>query len=119
MNRSACRPVPPGSTSTRMLDAHLRPHADRFIRVLKRFYTEVRVTSTRRSLDTQRVLYANYVAGCSRIPAAKPGRSLHAVGLAFDLHLVPPDYATAGRVWEALGGSWGGHYGDPIHFDVR
>jgi hypothetical protein len=78
----------------------------------------VTVTSTRRSLDTQRALYANFLNGCSRLPAAAPGKSLHALGRAFDLHLDPPVYELAGQVWEAIGGTWGGRFSDPVHFEV-
>lgn len=77
------------------------------------------VTSTLRSLDSQRALYQNYLAGCSRFPAAPPGRSAHGRGLAFDLRMDPPDYSGAGRVWESIGGTWGGRFNDPIHFGVR
>ena len=114
-----CLPVPPGSTSTRTLTPELRPHVDAFIRGLRLAGIRVTVTSTRRSLDTQRRLYANYRAGCSRLPAAPPGGSRHGLGLAFDLHLEPPVYAMAGQAWEAMGGTWGGRFGDEVHFDVR
>ncbi len=79
----------------------------------------VLVTSARRSLDEQRELYARYLRGESRFPAAPPGRSTHGAGLAFDIKLDPPNYNEAGRIWEALGLTWGGRFRDPIHFDVR
>lgn len=118
MNRGRCQPVPPGSTSTRTLATWLRPHADAFIRYLEAHGIRVTVASTRRSIDTQRTLYANFRAGCSRLPAAPPGRSQHGIGRAFDLHLEPPEYAAAGRVWESIGGTWGGRFRDPVHFEA-
>ncbi len=118
MSRRRCVPVPPGSTTTRTLDPQLRPWADAFIRVLEAAGIWVRIASTRRSSTTQSALYANYLAGCSRLPAAQPGRSKHGIGLAFDLQLDPPLYAAAGEAWESLGGRWGGHFNDPVHFEI-
>ena len=106
-------------SSLRSLDARVYPLAQWFIRQLTRMGYQVTVTSTRRSLDEQARLYRNFLAGRSRFPAAPPGHSTHALGLAFDLTLNPPDYERAGRLWEALGLTWGGRFSDPIHFDVR
>lgn len=119
MIRAGCHPVSGGSTTTRTLAPSVRPLADLFIRVLQSVGIKVTVTSTRRSLDTQAALYANYLKGCSKYPAAKPGHSAHATGYAFDLHLDPPRYADAGRAWEAIGGTWGGRFNDQVHFEVR
>lgn len=118
MSRDRCVPVPPGSTSTRTLEPSFRVYADAFVRYLESHGVRVTVASTRRSVDTQRALYANYLAGCSRLPAARPGRSKHALGIAFDLHLEPPVYQAAGRLWESIGGTWGGRFSDPVHFEV-
>jgi hypothetical protein len=116
--RSTCRPTGGGSTSTRTLMPDLRPVADAFIRFLRSQGVNVIVTSTRRSYDTQRRLWENFQAGCSRYPAAPPGRSRHGLGRAFDLNLSPPVYEAAGMVWEQLGGRWGGRFADRIHFEV-
>jgi D-alanyl-D-alanine dipeptidase len=107
-----------GSTSTRTLTQNVRQLAEVFIRFLRSQGFTVTVTSTRRSLDSQTCLWNRYQSGCSRFPAAPPGGSRHGTGTAFDLHLIPGDYSAAGRVWEAMGGRWGGHFADPIHFDV-
>ena len=112
-----CLPVPPGSTSTRTLQPDLRTAADMFVRFLTSLGFHVVVTSTLRSLDTQRALYENAQRGCSRYPAAAPGKSRHGTGRAFDLHLDPPQYDVAGAIWEAIGGTWGGRFSDPIHFE--
>ena len=117
--RAACLTVKPGSTSTRMLRQDLRAAAEAFVTWLRSNGVRVTVTSTFRSQDTQRALYENYQRGCSRYPAAPPGRSAHGEGRAFDLHLDPPVYSQAGAVWESIGGTWGGRFNDPIHFEVR
>lgn len=105
--------------SLRTLDPRAYPLAAAFVRALQRAGISVIVTSTRRSLDEQKRLYARFKAGLSKYPAAPPGRSTHAIGAAFDLHLNPPVYEAAGRVWESLGLTWGGRFSDPIHFDFR
>jgi D-alanyl-D-alanine carboxypeptidase-like protein len=105
--------------SLRTLDPRVRPLAQAFIRALEQAGVRVIVTSTRRSLDEQKKLYADYLAGRSKYPAARPGTSTHGVGAAFDLHLEPPVYQQAGELWERLGFTWGGRFQDKIHFDVR
>ena len=93
--------------------------AQAFVRYLEAHGVRVTVTSGRRDADQQARLYADYKAGRSKFPAAPPGHSMHALGVAFDLHLDPPVYEAAGRIWESIGGTWGGHFSDPIHFDAR
>ena len=118
MMRRVCLRVAGGSTSTRTLQPDVRLSADAFIRYLMRRGVRVEVTSTFRDYATQRALWENYLAGCSRFPAAPPGRSRHGTGRAFDLKLTPPVYAEAGRIWESIGGTWGGRFSDPIHFEA-
>ncbi|HKW42522.1 MAG TPA: D-alanyl-D-alanine carboxypeptidase family protein [Gemmatimonadales bacterium] len=105
--------------SLRTLDARARPIAQAFVRALQRYGVNVTVTSARRDLEKQRRLYADYLAGRSKYPAAPPGKSTHGAGIAFDLHLDPPIYELAGRAWEAAGFTWGGRFNDEIHFDLR
>lgn len=122
--------------SLRDLDQDVEPLARAFVRLLEspafaRFagvnHVEVLVTSTRRSPTKQRELWNCYQrTGCSNcrrtsscFPAAPPGKSTHALGIAFDMKLSPPVYAAAGRIWERLGFTWGGRFSDPIHFDTR
>ncbi len=90
-----------------------------FVAMLEQAGLHVVVTSTRRDLETQKRLYADYKAGRSKYPAAPPGHSQHDRGMAFDLHLDPPEYAAAGALWERLGLTWGGRFNDEIHFDFR
>jgi len=101
------------------MDPRAQPLADWFINFLRANGVTVTVTSTRRGVDEQRKLYARYLAGLSKYPAAPPGHSQHDKGLAFDLHLSPPVYRQAGEVWESLGFTWGGRFDDEIHFDFR
>lgn len=113
--------------SLRTLDYRLQPAAAWFVRELYRRGINVTITSTRRDRDEQEQLWSCYQrTGCSNCrrgpgcyPAAPPGRSYHDRGVAFDLHLSPPRYAEAGALWERLGGTWGGRFGDEIHFDAR
>lgn len=113
--------------SLRSLDPRVENHARTFIRLLERAGVDVRVTSTRRDLATQKRLYDDFRAGRSRYPAAPPGRSIHGLGFAFDMILdgqspgrrSTPLYTAVGRLWERLGFTWGGRFGDPIHFDYR
>lgn len=110
-------------TSLRELDGpEKRRLAELLIRTLTAAGITVRITSVRRSMDEQRRLYQNFLAGLSKYPAAPPGHSQHAVGNAFDIHLEPNTdrvYRAAGIVWEYLGFTWGGRFGDRIHFDFR
>jgi len=82
------------------------------------------VTSARRSTAKQSALYHKWRTGQSRIPANRPGTSLHEHGLAFDMArlgvdpLSDPLLNWLGSVWD----SWGGRHGgsrDPVHFQPR
>ena len=107
--------------SLRTLDARARPIAEAFLRALAEAGVKALVTSARRDPAKQAELYADYLAGRSRFPAAPPGKSTHGVGMAFDVKLEPPVYDEAGAVWEQAGFTWGGRFRptDPIHFDFR
>lgn len=113
----------------RSLNPRVRPIAEWFLRYLASIGIKAMVTSARRDKAQQAKLYADYRAGRAAFPAAPPGKSTHAAGIAFDLrlaNLAPPasppypwQYQTAGELWESLGLTWGGRFGDPIHFDFR
>lgn len=105
--------------SLRSLDSRVQSFAQWFVRHLQRQGVTVTVASTRRDPADQARLYAAYKAGRSKYPAAAPGHSTHERGLAMDLHLDPPVYAEAGRIWESYGLTWGGRFSDEIHFDFR
>ncbi|MCI0372640.1 MAG: D-alanyl-D-alanine carboxypeptidase family protein [candidate division NC10 bacterium] len=77
-----------------------------------------RVTSVFRTRQDQARLWDRYQRGLSRLPAAPPGRSKHERGLAFDMTVQPPELAAAvGRLWQQMGGRWGGQR-DPVHFEA-
>lgn len=76
------------------------------------------VTSVRRTYAEQTRLYNDYIAGRSRYPAAPPGRSMHEAGRAWDMVGPPQILEWLGRGWESVGGTWGGRFGDPIHFEA-
>jgi len=80
--------------------------------------SHVQISSVWRSHQEQVELYLAYLRGESKYPAAPPGRSMHEYGRAFDI-VGPSDLLRhLGEVWEAVGGRWGGRYGDPIHFEA-
>lgn len=86
------------------------------------------VSSARRSRADQYKLYERFRAGKSKIPAAPPGRSLHELGLAFDMHRLGIDPFSdpllnfLGEIWVSMGGLYGGSWGggvDPVHFQAN
>jgi len=106
------------------LDRRLVPAAKYLYQLGKHYDPRLVVTSAYRSQAKQQRLYAAYMSGLSKIPAAPPGGSLHNFGLAFDMARIgidpfaDPLLAWLGRVWEY----WGGRYGgirDPVHFQPR
>ena len=101
----------------------VRDLAQALIRGMGAVGLQPRLTSTVRTGGQQARLRRRWLAGQSPYPAAPPGHSTHELidpegGLAFDLVAEPMDsLADAGEVWEAWGGVWGGHIGDPVHFE--
>jgi hypothetical protein len=69
----------------------------------QKFGVPVTVTSSYRSIEQQRKLYAAYKAGNSRFPANPPGYSGHNYGLAWDSVVPDPYREWWGRVREAFG----------------
>ena len=107
-------------SSLRELDPLIRPAAEALFEAARAAGLNPRVTSTRRSAATQRRLYEAWRAGRSRFPAAPPGSSKHETGFAFDMVLSDERYyRVLGEWWESIGGTWGGRFKDPIHFDYR
>ena len=82
------------------------------------------VTSARRSSAKQAELRRRWEMGLSKIPANRPGTSLHEFGWAFDMARIGKDpsgdplLAWLGYWWEFYGGRWGGAR-DPVHFQPR
>lgn len=63
-------------------------------------------------------MYAAYLRGEARYPAAPPGASYHEAGRAFD-YLAPDEIlAQLGALWQSVGGRWGGCCHDNIHFEA-
>lgn len=86
-----------------------------------------------RSEETQAKLYQDAkdpVTGALRWRVSPPGSSRHALGGAFDLHIVgdtgltDPRYSQLGALGERLGLKWGGRFSrqdalpDPYHFEL-
>lgn len=104
---------------TSSLDPRFRPYADWLLRVANANGIPATVTSAYRSVTTQRQLYAAYLAGRSKLPAAPPGRSKHQYGLAVDIVFSPYTaqmQAAFGALWQRIGGTW--HASDPVHFEA-
>jgi len=82
------------------------------------------VTSAKRDRGKQEELYSRWQRGLSKIPAARPGTSLHEIGVAFDLARIGVDplqddlLMWLGEVWEYYGGKHGGQR-DPVHFQIK
>ena len=118
------------------LEPWLYPYADYLLRT-GRWYNQVYdwdrgggplvITSARRSRADQYRLYQKFLRGESEIPAAPPGRSLHELGLAFDMMRLgidpfnDPLLNFLGEIWTEMGGTYGGQWGggaDPVHFQA-
>lgn len=99
----------------------LRPAANALFKVASDAGYRPRVTSVRRSLAEQTVLWNRYQRGESDLPAAPPGTSQHEHGLAFDMVVVnnyrSREQAALGALWRSWGGRW--EPSDPVHFFVR
>lgn len=101
------------------LNPAIRPAAAYLFAVAQANGLFPRVTSTYRSYAQQARLYRRYLSGLSPYPAAPPGRSLHERGLAFDMVVNNAAYyPLLGRLWEQMGGRWGGRFNDEIHFEA-
>lgn len=106
-------------TGIALLQAGLQPYARALYDLAQRFDLGPVITSTYRTREEQARLSTGRAAGRSRYPAARPGHSLHELGLAFDMTVRDPSVLPVlGRVWRSWGGRWGGAFGDPIHFDT-
>ena len=108
----------------KQLQSGLVPWAQWIYHVGKNYDGRLVVTSARRSPAKQQRLYQKWIRGESRIPANRPGTSLHEYGLAFDMARIGVDPLDdpllnwLGRVWEHYGGRHGGSR-DPVHFQPR
>ena len=108
----------------RTLHPGLVPWA-RWIYAVGKYYDPLLVvTSARRSSSKQSLLWHRWISGHSKIPAARPGTSLHEHGLAFDMARIgkeplgDPLLAYLGKLWEHYGGRHGGER-DPVHFQPK
>jgi hypothetical protein len=95
------------------LDANWRRWCDWALAELDRRGFEPTVVSGLRTIGEQQRLYAAWLAGRSRLPAAPPGRSAHNFGLAIDVWAGNGQQAAMMRLLE----SWGAELvpGDDPH----
>jgi LAS superfamily LD-carboxypeptidase LdcB len=102
----------------RQLRDFLQPSAQAIFDIAQADGKNPKVTSVYRSAKLQGILYRRYLNGGPI--AAPPGRSKHQFRLAFDLHVSDRSYLEyLGKLWEEAGGTWGGRFKDPVHFDYR
>lgn len=99
------------------LDPRLRPLAEAAVSALRAAGYNPQVTSGRRSITSQTRLYRLYLAGRHPYPVARPGTSLHELGLAWDMVTAHPE--VVGPWLEGAGLTWGGRFKDPVHYDAR
>jgi hypothetical protein len=102
--------------SARLTD--LQPWLYPWARYLVSLFPELQLTSVYRTPFEQRVLYTRFLRGEGPYPVAPPGRSFHEHHRAFDLIGASAILESAGATWESWGGTWGGRFGDPIHFQA-
>lgn len=106
------------------LQPALIPWAKWIYSVGKQYDGRLVITSARRSSAKQAYLRQRYLSGQSKIPANRPGTSLHEFGWAFDMARIGKDplgdplLMWLGQVWEYYGGRHGGER-DPVHFQPR
>jgi len=102
-------------------DPGLRQRFTALVQIAKLLSPNAYVSSVKRSSQEQKKLYADWVAGRSKYPAAAPGTSKHERGRALDIGgMSPAQLAYLGRVWRSWGGRWGGNFTpkDVIHFEA-
>lgn len=104
------------STDLRQLQPWLYPYAAYLVQIAASYGGHV--TSTRRSRLEQSQLYATCGGGRCRYPVAPPGSSKHEIGRAWDMVAHPYILRALGAAWEQIGGTWGGRFGDEIHFEA-
>lgn len=94
----------------------LQPWLIPYATQLLKYFPQLQITSVRRSKTEQLKLWNN--RHNNPYPVAPPGTSRHELGLAWDMVGPPEVLKVAGAVWESWGGTWGGRFNDPIHFEV-
>lgn len=121
------RSLPLRSNSLRGLQPWLYPWAVALLRYAAQSGFPVKVASVRRSYSSQARLYRVYLRnraadpggeGTRYLPAAAPGTSTHQVGRAFDLNGDSAHLRILGKVWTQWGGTYGGVFKDPVHFEA-
>jgi LAS superfamily LD-carboxypeptidase LdcB len=107
------------STALGNLQPRMKMGASLLLQAIAAMGGSARITSTKRSKAQQTKLYNDYRTGKSKYPAAPPGQSKHELGLAVDLVVSPASLQVPlGQWWQSVGGTWGGAYQDPIHFEL-
>lgn len=110
------------SKSLNDLHPYVKYLAEKLIEACKAKGLYPTVTSTLRTMDEQKAIYAQGRTAPGKIVSyAKPGYSYHNYGLAFDLSFPKAeDYTKAGAIGKSLGLRWGGEFKefyDRPHFE--
>lgn len=107
------------SASISQLAEGTRERVERWRASLREAGISHQVTSTRRSLQEQRLLFDKFQRGESDLPVAEPGTSLHEQGRAIDVVFeTEDDLLDAVDLAEDVGLRWAGE-NDPVHFEDR
>lgn len=107
-----------------LLEPEVQPLAATLLKLARARFPKTVVASTRRTCAEQNAIYAQ---GRTKpgpvVTQARGCMSWHVVGRAMDLNLGSTakgsDYAALGKAWVAMGGKWGGDFGDPGHFEYH
>lgn len=105
------------SDSLRGLSEPFKTLAGALLEDLRTSGIRFRLTSGRRSRAEQTRLYNDFLAGRTRLPVARPGSSLHELGLAIDLVFeTVPEWLAVASVAPGFGLLW--RRSDPVHFEL-
>jgi len=80
---------------------------------------QIKVTSARRTTQQQIKLYQDYIDGRSKLPAAKPGTSLHERGLALDIDAKQAQDLHLSGLLQKHGFTWPMPQRDPVHIQTQ
>jgi hypothetical protein len=100
----------PGLPETTYLDGEFAPKIDAFIKYAREAGHELRFTSAYRTPEKQQYMIDHHI-GITPAP-----NSLHKAGLAVDVDFPKESQSIIRHAAERAGLSWGGAFGDPVHF---
>ncbi len=103
--------------SLRGLTEPLKTAVETLLQDLRASGIRFRVTSGRRTRAEQTRLYTRFLEGRTQLPVARPGSSMHELGLAVDLVFEDPDeWLAVANLAPSYGLLW--RRSDPVHFEL-